>query len=102
MQDVIPIKGLSKKSIKLLICKKKRRSNSFIKDSNIDLEIANTPKVRPRTRYAAIKRHHFRSHVENSDIKIETIDTSQQQVDIFTKPLPVSLFKYLRKLIISW
>jgi hypothetical protein len=64
--------------------------------------MASTPKIRPRTKHINIKYHHFRESVHQGIIRIERIDTTQQQADIFTKPLMERIFIYLRKLIIGW
>ena len=71
-------------------------------DNNGALELATAPKIRPRTKHIAVKYHHFRSHVQNGSIKIKAIDTTQQQADLLTKPLPLQAFVYLRKLIMGW
>jgi hypothetical protein len=65
-------------------------------------ELANAPKVRPRTKHIALKYHHFRSHVARGDIKIQWINTKSQLADIFTKPLPEPLFTSLRLLLLGW
>jgi len=60
-------------------------------DNNGALEIANVPKMRPRTKHINLVYHFFRSHV-GKDIFIRPIDTTLQIADIFTKPLPYDLF----------
>lgn len=72
------------------------------------LELAKTPKLRPRTKHLAIQLHHFRSWTvrgindEPPRIKIRHIRTELQQADIFTKPLPRPAFLALRKLLCGW
>ena len=71
------------------------------------VELAHTPKLRPRTKHIAVKFHHFLSYVktrENPDgiLHLQWIPTHQQQADIFTKPLAPQLFTDLRKLISGW
>ena len=51
-------------------------------------ELANDPKLWPRTKYIAIPYHHFRQHVASGTIKIDPISTKHQIADIITKPLP--------------
>lgn len=75
---------------------------SVFEDNNGALEMARTPKMRPRTKHINIKYHHFRSHVEDNLISIHPIDTLDQQADIFTKPLASTLFLKFRKLILGW
>ena len=65
-------------------------------------ELANNPKLRPRTKHIAIPYHHFRQHVSAGTIKIDPISTKHQIADIFTKPLPREAFQYLRGLLQGW
>jgi histone deacetylase 1/2 len=63
-------------------------------DNSGALEMAVTPKIRPRTKYINCKYHHFRSHVGKT-ITIHKIDTKDQIADGLTKPLEaVSFFKF--------
>ena len=71
-------------------------------DNSGALELANTPKIRPRTKHINTKYHHFREHVKAKLIKILPIGTSEQQADMMTKPLPVDLFLKLRKLLLGF
>ena len=66
------------------------------------LELANTHKLRPRTKHLAVQLHHFRQYVLNKSISVEKIATEFQRADIFTKALPRDAFRYLRSLIIGW
>ena len=66
------------------------------------LELANTHKLRPRTKHLAAQLHHFRQYVLNKTIIVEKVDTQYQRADIFTKALPRDAFRYLRKTIIGW
>jgi hypothetical protein len=71
-------------------------------DNNGALEMAKTPKLRPRTKHINVKYHHFREAVHNGAITIHKVNTTEQQADIFTKPFPQSIFEYLRKLLMGW
>ena len=66
------------------------------------LELANTHKLRPRTKHLAVQLHHFRQYILNKTIVVEKVDTQYQRADIFTKALPRDAFRYLRKTIIGW
>ena len=66
------------------------------------LELANTHKLRPRTKHIAVQYHHFRHYVVTNQIKIEHIATTNQIADIFTKPLPRATFEYSRNLLLKW
>ena len=71
-------------------------------DNSGALETACLPKVRPRTKHLNNVYHHFRQHVENQEISINSIDTDHQIADIFTKPLEEVLFKKFLKQIMGW
>ena len=75
---------------------------SLFEDNNGALELAKTPRYRPRTKHIAVKYHHFRSHVKSGKIKIEPIDTREQIADQFTKGLPTDLFQHLRYKLLGW
>ena len=66
------------------------------------LELANTHKLRPRTKHLAVQLHHFRQHVLDKTIVVEKVDTQHQRADIFTNASPRDAFRYLRKTIIGW
>ena len=76
--------------------------STVFEDNKGCVELANAPKMRPRTKHIALKYHHFRSHVASGDVKIKWIDTKHQLADIFTKPLAESLFTSLRSLLLGW
>ena len=75
---------------------------TVFEDNNGALELAKTPKMRPRTKHIALKYHHFRSFVTQGKIDVLPIDTSQQIADIFTKPLSRDLFERLRHMLNGW
>ena len=60
---------------------------AVFEDNNRVLEFAKSPKIRPRTKHIVIKYHHFHVYIQNGDIKIEKVDTTEQGVDFLTKPL---------------
>jgi hypothetical protein len=71
-------------------------------DNSGALEMARVHKLRPRTKHINIKYHHFREAVRTGQISVHKIDTTQQEADIFTKPLDESTFQYIRKLLMGW
>jgi len=75
---------------------------TLFEDNNGALELASTPRYRPRTKHIAIKYHHFRERVQNGMIAIKPIDTREQIVDHFTKGLMVGNFEYLRYKLLGW
>ena len=68
------------------------------------LELANVPKMRPRTKHINIRYHHFRSFTEgpNPKITVHAVDTENQLADVFTKAVRLDLFKKFRKAIMGW
>lgn len=71
-------------------------------DNSGALEIANVPKMRPRTKFINTKYHHFREFVSKGLITIKAVSTVDQQGDLFTKPLGRELFEKFRRLIMGW
>ena len=61
-------------------------------DNSGALEIARTPKMRPRTRHLNVKYHHFRDAVARGLSSLVQVGTLNQVADIFTKPLGKELF----------
>ena len=74
----------------------------MFEDNNGALELAKTPRMRPRTKHISLKYHHFRQQVKDGKVKIEAIDTKVQIADIFTKPLPRLQFETLRRIFLGW
>jgi hypothetical protein len=66
------------------------------------LELARVPKMRPRTKHLNVKYHHFREHVRRGLISVLPISTTEQQADLYTKPLALDLFKKFRQSIFGW
>ena len=77
-------------------------------DNSGALEMARSPKMRPRTKHINRKYHWFRSLIakagENIDGKVVVlaIDTKDQLADIFTKAVTQELFLKFRKAIFGW
>jgi hypothetical protein len=66
------------------------------------IELANAPKLRPRTKHIVIQYHHFRSHVAKKLISSQHVTTAEQVANIATKPLHRDQFKYLRQRLLGW
>ena len=49
-----------------------------------------------KTKYIAIKYHFLRELVQDKDVRLKYVNTKEQIVDIFTKPLPKDAFLYLK------
>ena len=118
MRDVIPFMhlveelggslsfGMDKPEVQLKQHKPNAADSKLVcevfEDNRGALELANVPKMRPRTKHIALKYHHFREHVRNGTIVVKPIDTREQIADIFTKPLPRDAFQYLRQKLNGW
>ncbi len=76
--------------------------STIFEDNKGCVELAAAPRMRSQTRHIGLKYHHFRSHVELGQLKIQWIDTKHQLADIFTKPLVASSFIPLRKSLLGW
>ena len=77
-------------------------NSKVIEDINGAIELAKAPKIRPQTKYIALKYHQFREHVRKGLIEINLIDTLEQVADISTKALPFPIFNDLRKKMMGW
>jgi hypothetical protein len=75
---------------------------TVFEDNSGAVELANVPKMRPRTRHINPKYHHFRKYVFDGKIKVKYIPTSMQHADIMTKNLPRDLFLKHRMAINGW
>jgi hypothetical protein len=75
---------------------------TVFEDNSGCVELANVPKMRPRTRHINLKYHHFREFVANKIIAIKKVDVDDQLADILTKPLADDKFAYLRQGLLGW
>ena len=75
---------------------------TVFEDNKGCIELANAPKMRPRTRHIGIKYHHFREHVRTQDVLISYVNTDDQIADQFTKDLARDQFVKLRKELMGW
>jgi len=50
-----------------------------------------------RAKYIEIKHHFIRDHVQKGILDIQFIDTEHQWADIFTKPLTMERFDFIKK-----
>jgi Reverse transcriptase (RNA-dependent DNA polymerase) len=66
------------------------------------VELANVPKMRPRTRHINLKYHHFREFVATKLIRVLKVDGDNQLADQLTKPLSDDKFLHLRKGLLGW
>ena len=60
---------------------------TVFEDNNSCIALARAPRINPRTKYIALKYHHFRHYVSSKLITIEYLASEEQPADIFTKAL---------------
>ena len=105
MREVIPFMNLLQEVNKIfnlnLLDEPKFHCKVFEK-KNSCITIATSNKFSTRTKYIAIKYHHFQYYVKQKLITILPIDTKEQLDNIFTKPLNENLFLYLRLEFLGW
>ena len=110
MRDLIPLRELlNELSANDLIPRigRSQISCTIFEDNASCLELALAPKMRPRTKHINIKYHHFRSHIHSEQnpegtMEIQHVGTKDQIADIFTKPLALQPFEYLRAKLMGW
>ena len=66
-------------------------------DNTSAINISKNPVLHSRTKYIEIRHHFLRDHVLKGDCVLEFVDTKNQLVDIFTKPLPKDSFYTIRR-----
>ena len=71
-------------------------------DNSGALEMAQLPKMRPRTKHLCVRLHHFREHVRKKLISIVKVMSEDQLADMLTKPQPEALFVRQREAIMQW
>jgi hypothetical protein len=71
-------------------------------DNEGALEMARSPKFRPRTKHINIKYHHIHDAIESGKIKMYKIGTLDQQANVLTKPLRFEACVKLQRLIMGW
>ena len=105
LREIIPLMRLIRELQSVgfnLPCKTPEVHCHAFEDNSGALEMARSPKMRPRTKHLNIKYHHFRDAVEAGDITVHAISTDLQLADIFTKPLSHALFNRFRQAIMGW
>ena len=104
LREIIPLMGLLKEikeyfdlndNLPEIKC-------TVFEDNNSCIALAKAPRMNPRTKYIALKYHHFRNYVSSKLITIQHIASEEQPADIFTKALDEKQFLYLRKKICGY
>ncbi len=100
LRDVIPIMNLLdelKTNDFQVICTKPYVYCKVFEDNSGALELAQLPKLRPRTKHINVCYHHFQEHVRKGLIKIFPVDTKNQIADTLTKALAQNDFTHHQK-----
>ena len=73
MSDLIPMRALLTEltTLTCLTFDTTTTYSTVFEDNKGCVELANAPKMRPRSKHIALKYHQFRSHVASGDIKIK-------------------------------
>ena len=73
-----------------------KESTKILVDNQAAISISNNPVFHGKTKHFNIKLFFLREVQKEGSIKLIYCKTEQQVADIFTKPLPVSKFEFLR------
>jgi hypothetical protein len=66
-------------------------------DNTSAISVSKNPVLHSKTKHIAIKYHFLREQVTNIIVQLNYIPSTEQIVDIFTKPLAATPFGYLRQ-----
>jgi len=66
-------------------------------DNTVVICLSKKPILHFRAKHMEIKHHFIRDYVQRGIVDIQFIDTEHQWVDIFTKPLIVERFDFIKK-----
>ena len=66
-------------------------------DKTNAINLSKNPVQHSRSKHIEIRHHFLRDHVLKGDCVLEIVDTKNQLVDIFTKPLPKETFFAIRR-----
>ncbi|KAK2382406.1 putative mitochondrial protein [Trifolium repens] len=66
-------------------------------DNTAAIHLSKNPILHSRAKHIEIKHHFIRDHVQKGTINIQFIDTDHQWADIFTKPLAIERFDFIKK-----
>jgi hypothetical protein len=104
-REILPLLSLAKEVAKLKVIPDMDapRIRCRIFEDNIGaVEMANVPKMRPRTKHLNVKYHFFRQFVQKGMLIVEHIAGERQMADILTKALEVVTFLKHCKKMMGW
>jgi len=67
-------------------------------DNVVVIYLSKNPILHSRAKHIEIKHHFIRDYVQKGILDIQFIDNEHQWTDIFTKPLTVERFDFLKKI----
>ena len=77
--------------------------STVFEDNNGALQLAQSPKISPRTKHIAIKYHFFHDKIgEDKGILLKKVESEHQIANLFTKGLTIQVFVPLRRLLMGW
>jgi len=66
-------------------------------DNTADICLSKNQFLHSRAKHIEIKHHFIRDYVQKGTLDIQFIDTEHQWADIFTKPLTMEKFDFIKK-----
>jgi hypothetical protein len=104
-REILPILSLAKEAANIGVIPKTQapilRCKIF-EDNNGAVEMANVPKMRPRTKHLNIKYHFFWQFVQQGILSVRHIAGEKQLAYVLTKALEFTTFARHRKEIMGW
>ena len=104
MQELLPIRVMVREILQhfKLDYKGTFTHSTVFEDNNEALQLANAPKMTPRSKHIPFKYHFFCEHVKNGSVSVVYVDPDEQVADIFTKRLPAGKFYTCCKILMAW
>jgi hypothetical protein len=75
----------------------KLHSIPLLCDNTAAICLSKNPILHSRAKHIEIKHHFIRDYVQKGVIEIQFIDAEHQWADIFTKPLAIDRFDFIKK-----
>ena len=66
-------------------------------DNTSAIKLSKNPIQHSRTKHINIRHHFLRDYVQNGDVVLEFIDTTNQLADIFTKPFCEERMNFIKR-----
>lgn len=95
------LKGMNRHGFNILSTSANVRCRVF-EDNSGALEMLKIDKYHPRTKHLSCRLHHFRSYVDDRQITIQKVNTSEQDADMLSKPVNIEVLRRCRKKMMGW